>query len=131
LPVAAAAPKTAAAPAAPAAVVPEIAKYGAHARIPAGSPPPSGHEPPKTPEARPEWAVEADIAERVNATALLDMGANPLNAVIMGLQSMPAGTVMYMDVPFYPAPMVDALRAKGHGVWGEEIDDGWAMWIRK
>jgi hypothetical protein len=44
---------------------------------------------------------------------------------------MPAGDLLHMIAPFYPAPMVDVLRSQGHDVWGEEIAGGWAMWVRK
>ncbi|MBR9976721.1 MAG: DUF1858 domain-containing protein [Bacteroidetes bacterium] len=102
-----------------------------HARIAAGDPPPAGHEPPEVREARPDWARESDIVKRVDAAALLDKGSNPLSAIITGLQQILAGEVLYMNAPFYPAPMVDALRAQKHAVWAEESDGGWSLWIRK
>ncbi|MBE0644415.1 MAG: DUF438 domain-containing protein [Bacteroidetes bacterium] len=108
-----------------------IAEYGAHARIPAGSPPPAGHVPPATREPRPDWAEDSAIAARIDATALLDMGASPMNAVHKGLGGVGSGAIIHLCVSFYPTPMVDALRELGHGVWGEEIADGWAIWIRK
>lgn len=102
-----------------------------HARIAPGDPPPAGHEPPETREERPDWVQERDIIKRIDAVALLEQGSNPLSAVITGLQQVLAGEVLYMHAPFYPAPMVDALRAQKHTVWAEELSGGWALWIRK
>ncbi len=116
-------PITAAAPGSP--------EHGAHVRIPAESPPPPGHEPPAESEPRPGWADETAVVARVDAAALLDVGANPLTAVFTGLAGIPSGALLRMSAPFYPAPMVEAMRAQGHAVWGEEIPGGWALWIRK
>ncbi|MBR9974971.1 MAG: DUF438 domain-containing protein [Bacteroidetes bacterium] len=110
---------------------PPTAAPGTHARVAPGDPPPPGHEPPTARETRPDWASDAAIAQRVDATALLDQGANPLTAVIDTLARMAGGDVLRMQAPFYPAPMVDALRSQGHGVWGEELPGAWALWVRK
>jgi hypothetical protein len=104
---------------------------GTHPRIAAGDPPPPGHEPPDSREPRPDWAATDAIAERVDATDLLDKGANPLAAVMGTIPRMSGGGLLHMQAPFYPAPMVDALRAQGHSVWAEELSAGWALWIRK
>lgn len=104
---------------------------GSHARIVAGDPPPPGHEPPAQREMRPDWATEEAITHRVDGTALLAEGSSPLSAVMSTLARMSGGEVLRMEAPFYPAPMVDALRAQGHDVWGEELPGAWALWVRK
>lgn len=109
----------------------EMMDTGTHERIAAGDPAPAGHEPPAVREPRPDWAHEARIEQEVDAVALLDRGANPLTAMIGTLAGMRDGDVLRMQAPFYPAPMVDALRAKGHEVWGGEEGALWALWVRK
>ena len=104
---------------------------GAHSRIAAGDPPPPGHEPPATVDPRPDWADDNAITVRVDATAMLDQGANPLSAVMASLGRLSSGDLLHMQAPFYPKPMVELLRAQGHAVWGEETAGGWALWIRK
>jgi DUF438 domain-containing protein len=104
---------------------------GTHARIAPGDPPPPGHEPPSSVEPRPQWADEEAVAHRVDATALLSRGENPLGTVFAELGGMQSGGLLYMNAPFYPKPMVDVLLAQGHGVWAEEIPGGWALWIAK
>ena len=107
------------------------AQAGSHARIVAGDPPPPGHEPPAQRETRPGWAADDAIAHHVDGTALLAEGSSPLTAVVSTLARMAGGEVLRMQAPFYPAPMVDALRAQGHDVWGEERPGAWALWVRK
>ncbi len=109
----------------------EDAAPDSHARIAPDDPPPSGHEPPASVEPRPQWADDAAVAHRVDATALLSGGENPLGIVFAALGGMQSGGLLYMNAPFYPKPMVEMLQAHGHGVWAKEISGGWALWIRK
>ena len=51
--------------------------------------------------------------------------------MIAKLASAQSGDVIVLRAPFFPAPLVDAVRAKDHLVWGCPLAGGaWEIWLR-
>lgn len=76
-------------------------------------------------ESVPDWL--SGVKERVefDARPVLASGAHPLQEVFSRLQQLPEGAVLDLITPFYPAPLVDAVRAKGweavHAKRGDDV----------
>jgi uncharacterized protein (DUF2249 family) len=61
----------------------------------------------------PAWLSGAKERVEFDARPVLASGAHPLQEVFSRLQQLPEGAVLDLVTPFYPAPLVDAVRAKG------------------
>ncbi len=68
-------------------------------------------------EPAPEWAGSASPAARLDAETELAAGRTPIAEAAARLLEMAPGEVLEVTAPFEPAPLIDALRAKGHGVF--------------
>jgi TusA-related sulfurtransferase len=83
-------------------------------------------------EEAPPWVRDAVPTAALDAGALLDAGTTPVGEASRRLAEMAGGQVLKIDSPFIPAPLVDALRAKGHAVHAQPNDQGaWEVWIQK
>jgi hypothetical protein len=89
-------------------------------------------------EAADEWSSEApawvdrDAVPTIDGELLLDAGETPVARAATVLAEMNPGQVLVLSAPFQPAPLVDSLRGKGHGVFAQEQPDNtWRVWIRK
>jgi hypothetical protein len=81
---------------------------------------------------RPGWADPEAVAREIDAGALLDRGETPVAEATSTLAGMDAGQLLLLTAPFQPAPLIDALSAKGHDVFAEEGGEGrWQVWVRK
>jgi len=79
----------------------------------------------------PSWVL-LDAETAIDAGALLDAGETPVGVVSKALVEMAAGEVLVIAAPFQPAPLIDALRAKGHEVFAQADDSGaWRVWVRR
>ena len=61
----------------------------------------------------PDWLTNATERREFDARPMLERGAHPLQEVFGRLNDLPAGAVLELITPFHPAPLVDAVRAKG------------------
>jgi Domain of unknown function (DUF1858) len=89
------------------------------------------HTPPDGAEPEPEWVRTGSPVLRLDADEILARAGTPVGEVVGRLASAQSGDVIVLRAPFFPAPLVDAVRAKGHQVWGRLLDGGaWEVWLR-
>ena len=82
-------------------------------------------------DALPGW-VDLDAETTIDAGSLLDSGETPVGVVSKALAEMESGEVLVICAPFQPAPLIDALRDKGHEVVARADDGGaWRVWVRR
>jgi TusA-related sulfurtransferase len=85
-----------------------------------------------TPDEAPSWVGSAEPVAVIDAGALLAAGEVPVAEVSSRLAQMVAGGVLEVVAPFNPAPLVDAIRAKGHHVHlAQTGEEAWTVWIQK
>jgi len=83
-------------------------------------------------EATPPPWVEESPARVIDAGALLAAGETPVGHASAALADMAPGEVLLITAPFQPAPLIDAVRDKGHEVFARsEEGDRWNVWVRK
>lgn len=76
--------------------------------------------------------VAGGAAVSFDADALLARGETPVGKVGAALAGLPGGGVVLIRSSFQVAPLIDAMRAKGHEVFTHRVaDDAWEAWIRK
>jgi hypothetical protein len=92
-----------------------------------------GHEAPDAPAGpEPSWVGAVAPAEVLDADAILARGGTPVGEASARLAEAAPGAVLLLKAPFYPAPLVDALRAKGHEVYAREAGGGsWEVLLRR
>ena len=79
----------------------------------------------------PSWVL-LDAETVIDAGALLDAGETPVGVVSKELAETDTGEVLVVSAPFQPAPLIDALRAKGHEVYSRPDESGaWKIWVRR
>jgi hypothetical protein len=79
----------------------------------------------------PAWLAAAKPAVTLDADALLAAGSTPVGEASARLAELEPGAVLLLNATFEPAPLVDALRAKGHEVWVERTEGRVRVWIRR
>ena len=79
----------------------------------------------------PDWI--ADGAKReFDADAMLAKGETPVGKVSEALAGMAAGEALLVRSTFQVAPLIDAMKAKGHEVFTRKTgDDAWEAWVRR
>lgn len=79
----------------------------------------------------PAWI--ADGAKRdFDADEMLAGGETPVGKVSEALAGMAAGEVLLVRSTFQVAPLIDAMKAKGHEVFTWKVgDEAWEAWVRK
>jgi len=79
----------------------------------------------------PDWI--ADGAKReFDADAMLARGETPVGKLSEALAGMAVGEVLLVRSTFQVAPLIDALRGKGHEVFSRKVgEDAWEAWVRK
>lgn len=82
-------------------------------------------------ESEPAWAAAARPAVRVDADAVLARGGTPVGEVMSLLTRQLPGDVVALSVTFYPAPLVEAVRAKGYDAFARKTGNGWEVLIRE
>jgi len=79
----------------------------------------------------PEW-LSSEPAAALDAESMLSAGETPIAKVSSMLHGMESGSVIGVTAGFQPAPLIDALRSKGHEVFvRREDDEKWLVWVRK
>jgi len=71
---------------------------------------------------RPEWAVDERVVETLDARPSIEAGGHPLPQVMAALKGLEDGQVYVLITPFLPAPMLDAVAAKGFRSWSSRED---------
>lgn len=92
-----------------------------------------GHEPPDAPAGpEPAWVGTVRPAEALDADAILARGGTPVGEASARLAEVAPGAVLLLTAPFYPAPLIDALRAKGHEAHARPTAGGdWEVFLRR
>jgi TusA-related sulfurtransferase len=80
----------------------------------------------------PSWLDEGrEPSAELDADALLEAGKTPVAEASVKLAHMQPGDVLLVRATFEPAPLVDALRDKGHAVFADEKgEEAWEVWVR-
>jgi len=79
----------------------------------------------------PEW-IAAGAKREFDADTMLAKGETPVGKVTESLARMVPGDAILIRSTFQVAPLIDALRGKGHEVFNRKIgDDAWEAWVRK
>ena len=68
----------------------------------------AGDEPP------PDWLVLERVSRVVDANALLDQGAVPLNVVFEAARELAENDILDVTVSFRPIPLMDSLARQGY-----------------
>lgn len=90
------------------------------------------HQPPDSPEPEPDWAAGATPAAALDAEEILARGGTPVGEASARVAAMAPGEVLRLTAPFYPAPLVEALRGRGHEVFARPVEGGkFAVLIRR
>jgi len=69
----------------------------------------------------------AGSGARLDADEILARGATPVGELAARLHAAAPGEVVAITAPFYPAPLVDSMRDKGHDVHARKVGDPDAM----
>lgn len=78
----------------------------------------------------PPWVAEARSPSTLSAEEILAGGRTPLAVVSELLAAAAPGEVVLLVAPFHPAPLVDAVLAKGYEVYARPVAAGWEVWVR-
>ncbi len=87
------------------------------------------HAAPDEPE-WPAWAAAAVPASWLDADAVLAAGGTPVGQLAAAAATAAPGTVLGLRAGFYPAPLVDTLRGKGHEVAARQVGERWEIVVR-
>lgn len=71
----------------------------------------------------PPWAAVAVPVARLDADEILARGGTPVGELTSRLQAAAPGDAVAITAPFYPAPLIDSLRGKGHEVHARKIGE--------
>lgn len=79
----------------------------------------------------PDWIATGPKRE-FDADAMLAKGETPVGKITAAMTPMEEGELVLIRSSFQVAPLIDALRTKGHEVCSRKIgDDAWEAWVRK
>jgi len=78
----------------------------------------------------PAWAERAAVASWLDADELLAGGGTPVGRLVAAAAAAAPGEVLGLRAGFYPAPLVDTLRGKGHEVAARPVGERWEVVVR-
>ena len=73
---------------------------------------------------RPDWVVEANVVESLDAREMIASGGHPLDQVLAGIQTLGPEQIFLLVSPFTPTPMIEKVRAAGDLAWSEQVGPG-------
>ncbi len=77
----------------------------------------------------PDWVANPPKL-MVDADSILGAGETPIAKVTSALRELDSGEVIEIDAPFQPAPLIDALRARGHEIYARPGEgERWKVWV--
>lgn len=94
---------------------------------PEGDPVPAGGAEAAPP---PPWVSAATPVCTLSADEILAGGRTPVAVLSERLAAAAHGQVVLLRAPFHPAPLVDAVKAKGYEVFAHPIAGRWEVWVR-
>ena len=71
-------------------------------------------------DSRPSWLDIIKVKHSLDARPIIDRGEHPLGEVIQHLNRLPIGEIYELITPFYPAPLIDKVKALGFEAWSHE-----------
>jgi len=79
----------------------------------------------------PAWIADGAKHE-FDADALLARGETPVGKVSEALAGLAAGEALLVRSTFQVAPLIDAMKAKGHEVFTRKLgNEAWEAWVRR
>ena len=70
---------------------------------------------------RPDWLIEANIVETLDARPMIEAGEHPMPQVMSGVQKLGEGKIFLLKAPFTPSPLIDKVRDAGNLAWSEQV----------
>lgn len=61
----------------------------------------------------PDWFDAARIAQRFDASSIINAGGSPMADILSLAQKLQPGEILELKTPFVPAPIIDMLKDKG------------------
>lgn len=79
----------------------------------------------------PTW-IAVGATREFDADAMLARGETPVGKVSGALAGMAKGEALLVRSTFQVAPLIDAMKGKGHDVFTRKVgEDSWEAWVRK
>ncbi len=79
----------------------------------------------------PVW-IGHGVKREFDADAMLARGETPVGKVSAALAGMAVGEALLIRSTFQVAPLIDAMKGKGHEVFTRKVgEDAWEAWVRK
>lgn len=78
----------------------------------------------------PPWVAGAAPSCTLSAEEILGSGRTPVAVVMERLAAASPGQVVLLVAPFNPAPLADAVKARGYEVFARPAAGGWEVWVR-
>ena len=78
----------------------------------------------------PAWAEHATAGSWLDADAVLAVGGTPVGEIAAAAAAAGRGEILGLRAGFYPAPLVDTLRGKGHEVAARQVGARWEVLVR-
>lgn len=79
----------------------------------------------------PSW-IDEGCRHEFDADAMLERGETPVSKVGGALAGMAVGEALLVRSTFQVAPLIDAMKAKGHEVFTRKVgEEAWEAWVRK
>lgn len=73
---------------------------------------------------KPEWLINANITETLDAREMLARGEHPLTAVLAKMNNLADGSIFLLITPFKPMPLIEKVIATGAESFTEEPATG-------
>lgn len=80
--------------------------------------------------AEPPWLAGATPSATVEAEAILAAGKTPVAVFVERLTLALPGEIVLLVAPFNPAPLIDAVKAKGYEVYARHAGERWEVWAK-
>jgi hypothetical protein len=79
----------------------------------------------------PDW-ISSGAKKQFDADAMLARGETPVGKVTESLAGLAEGEAILIRSTFQVAPLIDAMKNKGHEVFTRKIgENAWEAWVRK
>lgn len=82
-------------------------------------------------EVPPSWFKEDDVADRYDATPVINNGGSPMAEILHRAGSLDSDKILEITSPFVPAPILDILKEKGFKAFSVNRKENVASYLTK
>lgn len=79
----------------------------------------------------PGWYSAEKVADRFDATHMINAGDSPMNEVVRRAQNLTPGQILELSTPFVPAPIIEILQHKGFSCWTSKTGEQSHTYIQR